>query len=138
LPDLARACAAVASRAEELPAYADLGFAGYALTGAELLASIERAAASLGLAPGGGFRHGGLPWTVLKLAGLVVPMWREIAEMSYLWQVPHALDGTALEHAVGPLRATPLDVAMREALLALGLASSAKVAATSVATAKYQ
>ena len=65
-----------------------------------------------------------MPWAVLKLGGLVVPMWREIAAMSYLWHVPHALDGTALERAVGPLRTTPLDVAMREALLALGFASS--------------
>ena len=50
-----------------------------------------------------GFKHGGMPWAVLKLGGLVVPMWREIAEMSYLWQVPHALDGSALARAVGPL-----------------------------------
>ena len=61
-----------------------------------------------------------LPWGVLKAAGLVWPMWREIAEMSYLWQVPHALDGTALERAVGPLQTTSLDSALREALLDLG------------------
>jgi nucleoside-diphosphate-sugar epimerase len=129
LPDLARAFAKVASRADELPAYADLGFEGYSLTGTELLASIERAAASLGLAPrAGAFKHGSMPWAVLKVGGLVVPMWREIAAMSHLWHVPHAIDGTALERAVGPLRATPLDGAMREALLALGLAGSPKVA----------
>jgi hypothetical protein len=122
LPDLARAFAAAASRADALPAYADLGFAGYALTGAELLASIERGAASLGLAPrGGAFKHGSMPWAVLKLGGLVVPMWREIAAMSYLWHVPHALDGTALERVVGPLRTTPLDVAMRGGLARAGL-----------------
>ncbi|HSW22947.1 MAG TPA: NAD-dependent epimerase/dehydratase family protein, partial [Burkholderiaceae bacterium] len=120
LPDLTRAFVAVAARAHELPAFADLPFAGHALTGTELLSGIERAAASLGLAPSGGFRRGGMPWLVLKLGGLVVPMWREIAEMSYLWQVPHALDGSALARAVGPLPATPLDVAMRDTLLALG------------------
>jgi nucleoside-diphosphate-sugar epimerase len=125
LPDLARAFVAAASRADDLPEYADLPFAGYTPTGAELLATIERAAASLGLAPAGGFKHGGMPWAVLKLGGLVVPMWREIAEMSYLWSVPHALDGTALARMVGKLPATPLDTAVREALLALGYGAAA-------------
>jgi nucleoside-diphosphate-sugar epimerase len=128
LPDLARAFVAAASR-DDLPAYADLPFAGYTLTGAELLASIERAAAALGLAPAGGFKRGGMPWAVLKLGGLVVPMWREIARLSYLWRVPHALDGAALARVVGQLPARPLDAAMREALLALGLVSSPRIAA---------
>jgi len=128
LPDLARAFVAAASHADDLPAFADLPFAGHTLTGAELLATIERAAASLGLTPRSGhFKHGGMPWAVLKLGGLVVPMWREIAEMSYLWRVPHALDGSALARAVGSLPATPIDAAMREALLALGFASSLRV-----------
>jgi nucleoside-diphosphate-sugar epimerase len=120
LPDLARAFVAAASRADELPAFADLPFAGHTLTGAELLAAVERAASALGLAPAAGFRRGGMPWGVIKLGGLVVPMWRELTEMSYLWRVPHALDGAALQRALGPLPATSLDTALREALLALG------------------
>jgi nucleoside-diphosphate-sugar epimerase len=120
LPDLARAFVAVAARAHELPAHADLPFAGHAPSGTALLAAIGRAAAPLGLAPSGGFKHGGMPWAVFKLGGLMVPMWREIAEMSYLWQVPHALDGTALASALGPQPATPIDTALRDALLALG------------------
>jgi nucleoside-diphosphate-sugar epimerase len=129
LPDLARAFVAVATRAHDLPAFADLPFAGHTLSGAEMLAAIERAAESLGLVPNGGaFKHSGLPWFALKLIGLVVPMWREIAEMSYLWRVPHALDGAALARAAGPLPATPLDAALRDTLLALGHASSPRVA----------
>lgn len=122
LPDLARAFVAAASRAHELQAFADLPFSGHTLTGTELLAALERAAATLGLAPkaGAAFKHGGLPWPLLRLVGLVVPMWREIGAMSYLWHVPHALDGTALQRAVGPLPGTPIDAALREALLALG------------------
>ena len=119
LPDLAQAFVAAASR-DTLPAYADLPFGGHTVTGTQLLDALERAAASLGLAPARGFKRGGLPWGLLKAAGWVLPMWREIAEMSYLWQVPHALDGTALERAVGPLQTTPLDSALREALLDLG------------------
>lgn len=128
LPDLARAFVAVASRAGDLPAFADLPFPGHTLSGAELFHAIERAASALGIVPAHGFKRGGMPWAVLKLGGLVVPMWREIAEMSYLWQVPHALDGNALARAVGPLQVTPLDVAMRDTLLALGYASSPRVA----------
>ena len=118
LPDLARAFVAAAS-SDALPAYADLPFAGHTVTGAQLLDAIERAAASLGVAPARGFKRGKLPWFVLKVAGLVWPMWREVAEMSYLWQVPHALDGTTLARAVHLPAATPLDTAVREALVLL-------------------
>ena len=45
--------------------------------------------------------------------------------MSYLWRVPHALDGAALQRAVGSQPATPIDAAMREALLALGFGTRA-------------
>jgi len=130
LPDLARAFVAAASR-HDLPAFADLPFAGHTVTGAQMLDALERAAASLALAPARGFKRGGLPWPVLKLAGLVWPMWREIAEMSYLWHVPHALDGAALQRAVGRLPATPLQSALRESLLGLGLVNSAAARALS-------
>jgi len=127
LPDLARGFVAAASRGGELPAFTDLPFAGHTLTGAQLLDAIERAAASLGLAArgGGALKRGRLPWLLFKLGGLVVPMLREVAEMSYLWHVPHALDGAALARAVGPLPGTPIDAALREALLALGFGTPA-------------
>jgi nucleoside-diphosphate-sugar epimerase len=120
LPDFARACVAVAER-DELPAFTRLHFAGHTLTGAQLLAAIERAARGLGLAPSGGFRRGRLPWAPMRLGGLVVPMWREVAEMAYLWEVPHALDGTALRAAIGRVPTTELDPALRASLLALGM-----------------
>ena len=56
----------------------------------------------------------------IRLAGLVWPMGRELAAMSYLWRVPHAIDGRALESAVGALPATPVVAALRQALLDLG------------------
>ena len=124
LPDLARAFVAVASRraASAAPACEHFHFEGHTLTGRELLALIERAAEDLGLRPPRGWRHGGLPWTLVRALGLVHPMSREIARMSYLWRVPHALDGRRLEAAVGPLPATPPAAALRAALLDLGLA----------------
>lgn len=55
-------------------------------------------------------------------------MLREVVEMSYLWRVPHALDGTALQRVVGPLTTTPLDTAMRRALIHLGESKAAQAA----------
>jgi hypothetical protein len=39
--------------------------------------------------------------------------------VSYLWRVPHALDGRRLAKAIGPLPNTPLAEAMRATVLAL-------------------
>ena len=119
LPDLARAFVAVAAR-EGAPAFQRLHFGGHTLTGHQLLAGIDAAAAGLGLRPQAGFRHGRMPWGLIRTIGVFYPMWRELARMSYLWRVPHALDGAGLRAAVGELAATPLPAALREALLALG------------------
>ena len=119
LPDLARAFVAVASQADA-PAFQRLHFAGHTLTGAEMVAALERAGASLGLQPAQGWRHGRWHWPLVALAGLVWPTGRELARMSYLWRVPHALDGSALAQAVGPLSTTPVDAALTQALRDLG------------------
>lgn len=115
LPDLARVFVAVAGARLDRP-FMRLHYPGYTLTGTELLDAVARAAASLGHAPSAGFRRRGMPWGLIRLGGLVVPMWREIAEMAYLWQVPHALDGTALRRLLGDIPTTSLEIAMRETL----------------------
>ena len=97
-----------------------LHFGGHTLTGTELLAALELAATELGIAPAGGFRHGGMPWGLIRAVGLVHPMWRELARMSYLWRMPHALDGRRLAALYG-VRPTPLPQALRAALIELGL-----------------
>ena len=124
LPDLAQAFVAVAGL-QGRPAFETLHFAGHTLAGHELLAAIEAAAADLGLRPPAGFRHGSLPWGLIRSLGLAVPMMRELARMSYLWRRPHALDGSALQRAVGPLPGTPPTVALRQALRDLGLGTAA-------------
>lgn len=133
VPDLARAFVAAAAADDGTIAHRRLHFAGHTLTGAELLAAIESAAEALGHRPSRGWRHRGMPWGVIRLGGRLVPMWRELAEMAYLFEVPHALDGRAMRDALGPLPATPLPEAMRASLEALGLApqprSGARVAA---------
>ena len=124
VPDLAAAFVAVAGRADVGdPFYRELHFEGYSLTGEQLLNAVEQAAIAQGLAAGKGFKRGTMPWGVIRLGGLVVPNLREIAEMSYLWNRPHVLDGTALRDAVGDgknLPSTPLHIALRQALSNLG------------------
>jgi nucleoside-diphosphate-sugar epimerase len=121
LPDLARAFVAVAGRApHDGGRFERFHFAGHALTGAELIAGIERAAAAIGLAPQRPWSLGTMPWGVIRIGGLLVPVWRELAEMAYLWRVPHGLDGEALERAAGLQAVTPIDTALRETLRALG------------------
>ena len=124
LPDLARAFVAVAVATADTgssPAFRRLHFAGHTLTGAELLQAAESAASECGLQPPRGWRHGGMPWGVIRVGGLVLPKWRELARMRYLWHVPHALDGRALAAAVGELPATPIVAALRQSFVDLGL-----------------
>ena len=125
LPDLARAFVAVAER-PRVQGFERLHFAGHTLTGAQLLDAIEAAAACLGLRPATGFRRGGMPWALIRLGGLVWPMWRSLAEMSYLWRVPHALSGAALAQRVGELPSTPLHDALRCSLIDLDHAPAVK------------
>ncbi|MBC7978023.1 MAG: sugar nucleotide-binding protein [Myxococcales bacterium] len=127
LPDLARAFVALADY-DALPAYSRWHFAGHTFTGSECLAGIASAAAELGVHPANGFTRGGLPWSVIQLAGLVAPSWRAISQLSYLWRVPHAIDGSALHALVGPLPSTPLATALRRTL-ATSLAANAHVRA---------
>ena len=124
LPDLARAFVAVAAQPPAL-AFQTLHFAGHTLTGRELLAALQAAADELGLRPARGWRVGGMPWGLIRAVGLVHPLWRELARMSYLWRMPHSLSADALARAVAPLPATALNLALRASLLELGLGSAA-------------
>ena len=127
LPDLTRAFVAVAGQPAAASAIGlrDLSFAGHALTGAQFLLALERAAASLGVVRPDGFARASLPWALMRAVGTVYPLWRELARMSYLWRVPHALDGTALDALPGLPPGTAIEVALRDSLLALGFGPAA-------------
>ncbi len=109
LPDMARAMVGLAERRADWARFEEFGFAGYSVSGGELVAAIESAA-------GQSLKVNGLPWPLVRLAGMVVPQFREVAEMSYLWRVSHAIDGSKLARALPEFLPTPLAVAMAEAL----------------------
>jgi nucleoside-diphosphate-sugar epimerase len=54
-----------------------------------------------------------LPRFVMRTAGTVIPMARELAEMDYQFYAPFLLDSTETERTFG-LTATDLDMALRE------------------------
>ena len=61
-----------------------------------------------------------IPWWLLRLGGLAVPLLREISEMRYLWQQPVRLDNRRLRAFLGEEPHTPLDLAVRRTLVGLG------------------
>ncbi len=114
VPDLCEAMLRLVDARAGLEPFAQFGFPGHAVTGRALVGAIARAC-------GRGFKVNGMPWTMLRLLGLAVPMFRELSEVSYLWSTPHAIDGTRLAAVIGEPPLTPLDRAVASALLNLGI-----------------
>lgn len=122
LPDLAAAFVALAERRDAFGSFERFHFEGHTLTGAQMKEATE-AAVGRRLA----LRR--VPWPLLRVAGLVMPIMHEVAVMSYLWRTPHSLDGTRLAATVGPLAATsPVD-ALRQAIDDLDLDRARRAAA---------
>ena len=121
LPDLARAFVCVATKCPQTPGLEVWNFPGYTLTGNALLEAIEKAADELGLQPVRPYHRREFPWRLIRFGGLVVPLWQELAEMDYLWRVPHGLEGCRLAALDDEQHhATPLAVALKTALQSLG------------------
>jgi nucleoside-diphosphate-sugar epimerase len=114
LPDFAQALVRLVEARDRLAPFATFGFAGHAVTGREFVGAISRACRR-------DFKVGFMPWRLLKLGGFAVPLFRELSEISYLWSVPHAIDGTSLRGVIGEIPHTPLDQAVAASLPALGV-----------------
>jgi len=109
LPDLARAVVALAEKRDDLPTYSDVPFAGYTLTGRELLAAVNRVGRQQ-------VRLKSMSWLPLQLARPFWPMGRCLLEMRYLWDTAHRLDGALFDSLLPGFRHTPLDQAIASAL----------------------
>jgi nucleoside-diphosphate-sugar epimerase len=114
LPDLTQALVQLVEQRERFAPFAALGFAGHAVTGREFLGAISRACRR-------GFKIDSVPWWLLRMMGVVVPVFRELVDISYLWSTPHAIDGTRLKEIIGDIPHTPLDQAISASLVALGM-----------------
>ena len=126
LPDLAQAFVEVATRRQELPAFEMLHFAGHSLTGLQWIDVLTPLAQAQGwLAPGKALRTGSLPELMVRLGGLVLPVWAALGDTRYLWHTPHRLANERLTALIGPEPRTPLPQAVRAALADLGLVAPA-------------
>ncbi len=123
LPDLASSFVKLAAHAGELNPIEAFLFAGHTMTGAQLKRHCEQAA-------DGALKHAGVPWPLLRLGGLVVPMLREISEMAYLWKTAHELDGQKLQCLIGDVPGTDPKSAVAQALSDLSVVRPAEQART--------
>jgi nucleoside-diphosphate-sugar epimerase len=113
LPDFAATLVRLAALRAQLPSFETFGFAGHAVTGHELIAAVERAT-------GRKYNVRQMGWWFLKSFGRLMAIGRELAELEYLWRVPHRIDGTKLAALLGDVPHTPLDRAVAQALRELG------------------
>ena len=105
LPDMAAAMAGLAEKRDAFSDFEEFGFPGYALTGRELISAVEQVV-------GRSLKVKGMPWPLIRFAGLFNPLMREVAEMAYLWKVPHRVDGSKLALTLPELKTAPVNEVM--------------------------
>lgn len=115
LPDVAETMMQLVERADRLPPFARFHMAGvFDTDGLQLAEAIRRVIGDPRLP----IRR--FPWFFVRLASPFAPLFREIMEMRYLWQVPLRMSNRRLVEALGAEPHTPLDFAVAETLASLG------------------
>jgi nucleoside-diphosphate-sugar epimerase len=109
VPDLAATMVRVAEQCAALAPFATIGFPGHAITGREMADAIARAMRR-------DVRVKRMRWWMVKTFGRLFAMGRELAEIEYLWRVPHSISGEKLTALIGEVPHTPLDAAVAAAL----------------------
>src|SRR6185312_13980082 len=113
LPDFAETLVRLAERRTDFAPYETFGFAGHAVTGQQFVNAIEAATKAT-------FNVRNMSWWLIKSFGMFTTFGRELAEIEYLWRVPHQIDGSKLKSAIGDIPHTPFPKAVAAALNALG------------------
>jgi nucleoside-diphosphate-sugar epimerase len=113
LPDLAAAMVRLAERRATLGAFETFGFSGHAVTGREMVDAMARVMQR-------DVRVKRMRWWMVKTLGRLFAMGRELAEIEYLWRVPHRISGEKLKSLIAEVPHTPLDQAVAASLRKLG------------------
>jgi len=116
VPDLAAAAVRLAAIHDRLGPFETFGFPGHAVTGRELIAAIAKA---IGRQPRD-IRVRRMSWWLIHLLSPFAALPDELAEMAYLWKVPHRIAGDKLTAVIGEVSHTPLDIAVTRTLRAMG------------------
>ncbi|WP_299962655.1 epimerase [uncultured Roseobacter sp.] len=106
LPDFASAAVQL-TRAEDLPVFAEIPFAGHTFSINDLAAEITRHR-------GRPARVTRFPWWTLRLSAPVWELAREMVEMRYLFDHPHQLDGADFKARVPGFEPTPFSDMVRQ------------------------
>ena len=109
LPDFAKTLIKLAEARQNFAPFETFGFPGHAVSGAQMIAAIQTAL-------GRQLRRRSFPWWALIGLSPFVAHWRELAEIAYLWRIPHRIDGAKLRQAIGDIPETPFPRAVAEAL----------------------
>lgn len=126
LPDLGRAFVKLAERRAGFAAFERFHFTGHFVTGDQMIAAVQAALPEP-------FAVKPMPWGLMRVLGLFVPVIREVVKMRYLWANPHRLVDPRLEVIVGegtPVRRAVLEttqsyLAARDGTLAAGRPAAA-------------
>jgi nucleoside-diphosphate-sugar epimerase len=111
VPDLAETFVNIAVARAGLDRFERIHFAGHTVRLQAVINAIEQITHRK-------YKIGVLPWTIVRTFSFAVPMWREIAELAYLWQRPHQLI-TAPEHQALIAAQTPFDEAVQQSVASL-------------------
>lgn len=114
LPDVGETLARLLDRENELARFERFHFGGHWLDGHAMLAAIRRASGNDAV------KAGRFPWWLAHLAAPFHVTMRELCKMRYLWREPMQLDDSKLRAFLGNDLYTPIDEAVRAALLGAG------------------
>ncbi len=114
LPDFAETIARVLDRESDLARFERFHFGGHYFERGVDMAECVREAVGAPRLPIRGF-----PWLAVLALAPVVPLFREMAEMRYLWRRDLKLDNFKLVRFLGAEPHTPIITALRETLIAL-------------------
>ncbi|MDV4146164.1 NAD-dependent epimerase/dehydratase family protein [Shimia sp. FJ5] len=108
LPDLARAAVLLAEKPDFPSGAEEVLFPGYQLSGEDIASNLE----AITERP---IRVHQMNWLPIQLAAPFWKMGKCLAEMRYLWNMPHQLDGSRFDTLLPDFKATPIQEALSRA-----------------------
>jgi nucleoside-diphosphate-sugar epimerase len=115
LPDVAETMVRLLEQGEKLEAFAVFHMEGHwDADGTQMIDAIRSSVGNPNL------KVRKMPWLLMRLLSPVVPLFRELAEMRYLWTTPVRMRNTRLNAVLGVEPHTPLQQAVRETLIGFG------------------
>lgn len=121
LPDLAEAMVALAEREPDLPRFARFHFAGHHFGSGDELAEALARAARLTALPRRTF-----PWPIVLALAPFVRLFAELVEVRGFWRRDIAFDNRRLVEFLGAEPHTPVEIALRDSLKAMGALPSSE------------